>query len=117
MSRGKHGRHLPAFILLFLAQEPAYGAVLLSKFQELLCNVNIDSAAIYRGLQDLEKENAVEFYWDTTEPGPAKKWYKITDKGLFLLEEFKVDIEMRKRNFEFFLQKFTELKEKGDCKI
>jgi len=114
MTNYKAGRHAPAFILLFLATEPGYGSSLLSQMKELMPHNKLDSAVIYRSLQELEKLEAVESYWDTSTPGPAKKWYQITAKGWQKLEEYKQDIQMRKNNLEFFLKTFEDLKEKGD---
>lgn len=113
MSNSKYGRHAPAFVLLFLAQEPAYGSILLNKMREQLPYNNLDSAAIYRALQELEKMKAVESYWDTTQPGPAKKWYKITRVGLKKLSEYRADIEIRKKNLEFFLTSYDKLLNKN----
>lgn len=108
--KGQAYRHTPAFILLFLARESLYGAALMAAMQrELPCYV-VDSAVIYRALKDLEQEGAVESYWETDISGPARKWYTITDRGLERLAEFKADIEMRMRNFEFFLDFFRGLK-------
>ena len=112
MSRAKYGRHLPAFILLFLAQQPSYGLGLLNKMSEQMPRNNADSAAIYRALRVLEEDNAVVAYWDTSEAGPAKKWYQITDIGLRKLADFKDDIEMRKQNMEFFLTQYNMLFDK-----
>lgn len=109
MSKCKYGRHAPAFVLLFLAREPLYGSNLLSKMQEQMPYNKLDSAAVYRALQELEKAGAVEPYWDTSEPGPAKKWYKITGAGFDKLAEYKADIEMRKKNLEFFLSTYEGL--------
>ncbi len=114
MSLCKHGRHLPAFILLFLTEEPAYGLALVKKMQQKLPYNNIDHAATYRALKDLEKINAVTSYWDTSNPGPAKKWYKITDVGLEKLKEFKEDIILRKKNLEFFVDCYESLFKKHD---
>jgi DNA-binding PadR family transcriptional regulator len=107
--KGQTYRHTPAFILLFLAQQPCYGAALLAALQEKLPNYNTDSAIVYRSLQDLEREQAVEFFWETTSPGPAKKWYKITPVGLAKLQDFHQDILTRKANLDFFLHTFDQL--------
>ena len=69
----------------------------------------LDSAILYRSLQDLEKSGALEAYWDTNEPGPAKKWYRITPIGLKRLAEFKEDIEARVKNLEYFLKTYESL--------
>lgn len=102
-------RHTPAFILLFLAMDDLYGAALLNTLQRELPCYHTDSAVIYRSLQELEEDGSVSSYWETDTPGPAKKWYKITDKGLKKLVEFKDDIEMRMKNLEFFLDSYKKL--------
>lgn len=109
MSKQNYGRHLPAFILLFLAKGPTYGSMLLNLMDQYLPYKNADGPAVYRALKELEKEKAVESTWDTSAPGAAKKCYTITDLGLEQLKQFKVDIEQRKRNFDFFLSEFDNL--------
>ncbi|ACV64991.1 transcriptional regulator, PadR-like family [Desulfofarcimen acetoxidans DSM 771] len=102
-------RHAPAFILLFLARENLYGAALYNKMQKEIPFCFADSAIIYRTLQVLEEEGAVKSYWDTDSPGPAKKWYQISSKGLEKLAEYKQDIERRKNNLEFFLYSYEQI--------
>ena len=104
--KGETYRHAPAFILLFLARENLYGAALLSTMQEELPRCFADSAVIYRSLQELEEEGSVESYWETDVSGPARKWYAITAKGFERLAQFKEDIEIRKKNLEYFLKSY-----------
>lgn len=109
MSRSNYGRHLPAFILLFLSKESTHGSMLLNKMNETMPNIKADGPAIYRALAELEKEEAVEACWDTANPGAARKCYTLTEKGRDMLKEFRVDIEERKKNLEFFISEFDSL--------
>jgi len=109
MSRANYGRHLPAFILLFLAKESTHGSMLLNKMNETMPNIKADGPAIYRALSELEKIDAVKACWDTENPGAARKCYTITEKGSEMLKEFRVDIEERKKNLEFFISEFDSL--------
>ena len=102
-------RHAPAFILLFLASQNLYGAALFNKMQREIPFCYADSAVVYRTLQVLEEEGSVKSYWETDTPGPAKKWYEITAKGLERLAEYKEDIETRKNNLEFFLESYEKI--------
>ncbi len=102
-------RFLPAYILLFLAEGSLYGSALLNVFYSRMPNYSVDSAVIYRTLQDLEKEGFVKSFWKTEDPGPATKWYEITDEGFHKLSEFKVEIEKRRKNLEFFLSTYQKL--------
>ena len=103
-------RHTPAFILLFLAKGDLYGAAILTTLQKELPCYHTDSAVIYRSLKELEEDDAVSSYWETDTSGPAKKWYKITKKGKDLLIDFKEDIEMRKKNLDYFIESFSSIK-------
>jgi DNA-binding PadR family transcriptional regulator len=109
LKRLNYGRHLPAFILLFLAKASANGAMLLNIMDQQLPSNNTDGPAIYRALNELEKSGAVKSDWDTSGPGVAKKWYTITNEGLEQLKQFKVHIEDRKRNLDFFLSECESL--------
>ena len=102
-------RHTPAFILLSLAHQNLYGAAILSNLRKEIPLYNVDSAVIYRSLQELEENKAVESYWETDTSGPARKWYKINAEGLKLLSIFKEDIELRKNIFEYFLNSYNML--------
>lgn len=62
---------------------------------EKIPNFQCDQGAIYRTLQRLEDDNAVIFSWDTTNSGPAKKIYSITEAGLKQLDDWKDDIEKK----------------------
>lgn len=99
----KYGRHTPAFLLLFLAQEPAYGASLLNRMKEELPYCFADSAIVYRSLQDMEKQGLLETKWKIIEGAQPQKWYKITPKGMSALADFAVDIKQRRENLNFFL--------------
>jgi PadR family transcriptional regulator, regulatory protein PadR len=107
--KGQAYRHTPAFILLFLGREDLYGASLLNVMQHELPCYSPDTAAVYRALQDLEAEGAVRSYWETDVSGPARKWYKITEKGFERLAELKADIEMRMKNFETFIALYGKI--------
>jgi DNA-binding PadR family transcriptional regulator len=109
----KHtGRHTSEFLLLFLLTEgDSYGGKLLQKCEEELPVNPIDSAIIYRTLKKLEKEGAVESYWDTSDQDKPIKMYKITEVGKRKLEDFKTHIEEKVKNLLFFLNKYKEWKE------
>jgi PadR family transcriptional regulator, regulatory protein PadR len=102
-------RFLPAYILLFLAKGDLYGSALLNEFHKRMPGYSVDSAVIYRTLQDLEKEAMVKSYWKTEDPGPATKWYELTQAGRAKLTDYKSEIEQRKKNLEFFLTTYQTL--------
>jgi DNA-binding PadR family transcriptional regulator len=109
MKKLNYGRHLPAFILLLLANESNYGSMLLNKMEESIPFFKADAPAVYRALNELENLGAVKSQWDTSAPGAAKKYYEIADEGYEMLKQFKVDIEERKKNFDFFLSEYAQM--------
>jgi PadR family transcriptional regulator PadR len=106
----KHYRHLPAFILLALAEEPAHGGAIKSLLERWLPGFTADSAALYRSLQQLEKEGAVTSDWDTTPPGPARRVYQVTPLGYQALGQWRDDIKNRLKMLNSFLGHYDRLK-------
>ena len=110
MAKSSYGRNCPAFVLLFLSKESTYGSRLLNLMEEALPYNHMDGPVIYRTLSELENAGAVSSYWDTSSTGPAKKCYTVTPKGRELLKEYKVEVEQRKSNYDYFLTEYDNLK-------
>lgn len=102
-------RHLPAFILLALAQEPRHGGAIHDALASRLPGLKIDTGAIYRALKALEAEGAVSFVWDASASGPARKIYHMTDKGWQSLASWKEEIENRREILSDFLAAYARL--------
>ena len=109
MTHRKHGRHTPAFLLLFLADGSSYGATLLKRLETEPPWCYSDSAIVYRSLQEMEKNGLVETCWETPETGQPRKWYKITPKGMSALEDYAQDIRRRHANLDYFLSQYKLL--------
>ena len=106
----KQYRHLPAFILLALAEKPNHGGEIFSILTKRMPIKNADAGAVYRALQKLEQEGEVTFAWDTSNPGPAKKIYRLTSAGVDRLEYWREDIEMRRSILDYFMTKYDQIK-------
>lgn len=105
----KQARHTAAFLLLFLAEAPAYGHQLLIRMQTDLPFFLADSPGIYRSLQEIEEKGWAQTRWDTEGPGQPRKWYYLTPEGTDALTGYAEDIKKRQANFEFFLNSFQRL--------
>ncbi|KNZ40870.1 PadR family transcriptional regulator [Acetobacterium bakii] len=114
MANPKYGRHLPAFILLFLTKGSTYGSALLNRMKEEMPYNFSDGPAVYRALNELEKEEAVIAQWDTSAKGAAKKCYTITDKGMMMLTEFRKELDQLKKNMEYFLSEFDKIEDREE---
>lgn len=102
-------RHLPAFILLVLAEEPLHGGAIHSVLLDRLPGFKADTGAIYRALQGLEAEGELSAAWDTDKRGPARKVYSLTAHGRERLAAWKDDIERRRKVLGAFLEAYARL--------
>lgn len=102
-------RHLPAFILLALAEGPLHGGAINTLLINRMPAYSGDTGAVYRTLQQLEKDGAVAASWDTARSGPAIKIYEITPEGWRKLSLWKEDIEKRIANLSYFLEGYEKL--------
>lgn len=110
---GRKNRHLPAFILLFLAEKDAHGGSLWNQISNMMPDhQEIDSGAVYRVLRDLEKRGCVTSYWNTGDSGPAKRIYHVTEHGMEELQMCYADICLRKKNLEYFIEQYHHLIER-----
>ena len=64
-AKRQQSRHLPAFVLLLLAETPMHGGALQSALNARLPALKADSAAVYRTLQQSEKDGELLSEWDT----------------------------------------------------
>lgn len=107
----KHSpRHSPSFVLLFVARGPNYGGAILKMMEEEIPCFLGDSSMIYRMLQELEEEGAVETNWEIPETGRPVKYYHLTPKGWKQLLDSEEDIRKRIDNHLFFLDELEKQK-------
>lgn|GEM_PF-431898 len=102
-------KHLTAFILVILAERQRSPRDVYTELLQDFPGFTIDMSTVYRCLSSLEKEGLVMMEWELPPEGAARKRYAITQNGKNDLYEWKEDIDIRKHNFEVFLQKFNAL--------
>lgn len=79
-----HGELLSTSLLAFLKNWNAYGYQLTQQLADSGMP-ECDSGTVYRTLRQLEKSGFVSSFWDTSESGPARRMYSLTQAGdLFL---------------------------------
>jgi poly-beta-hydroxybutyrate-responsive repressor len=79
----------PVALLLLKKKGPAYGYELSNDIQQhALTDAEIERAALYRTLRQLESNGKVSSKWDTKNTGPARRVYKLTPQGEQHLEEW-----------------------------
>ena len=78
-------------VLLFLLKEKgrSYGYELASALREYaLTDAEIEVAALYRTLRQLEANQCVTSEWDVDHGGPARRVYRLTPRGEEHLDEW-----------------------------
>ncbi len=103
-----------AFILLLLAERPSHGYEL----AERLAEFNLGRSGVghigglYRILTELEANGLIRGEWDTSNPGPARKTYSSTKKGLSFLDTIAEDFNDLDKIVDRFLKRYEEIVEK-----
>lgn len=105
----QQSRHLPAFVLLALAETPMHGGAVQSALNQRLPSLKADSAAIYRTLKQLEKDGELGAEWDTSGSGPAIRVYRLTPKGWKKLDLWLADVKERIANLQYFVDAHAKL--------
>jgi DNA-binding PadR family transcriptional regulator len=108
-SARQQSRHLPAFMLLLLAERPLHGGAIMASLKERFPALKADSAAVYRALQQMEKDGELVSEWDTSGKGPAIRVYKISKAGRERLSFWKQDVQERVSSLQEFLRAYDAL--------
>lgn len=81
----------PVVLLLLKKKGRSYGYELAGDLQEYaLTDAEIERAALYRTLRQLEQNGNVASEWETNGAGPARRVYRLTAEGERHLEEWAV---------------------------
>jgi PadR family transcriptional regulator, regulatory protein PadR len=81
------------------------GYNLCSELQEhTLTDAEIDKAALYRTLRQLEANGKVKSAWEEGEFGPARRVYRLTREGERHLEEWTIVLENLSKSMNRFIR-------------
>ncbi|HWQ52294.1 MAG TPA: helix-turn-helix transcriptional regulator [Bryobacteraceae bacterium] len=84
----------PVVLLLLRKKGRSYGYDLASELREhALTDAEIERAALYRTLRQLEANGMVVSEWETDQGGPARRVYSLTRAGEQHLEEWATVLE------------------------
>lgn len=67
-------------VLLLVSEQPSHGYDLLERLVELGVPT-ADPGGLYRLMRVLERDGLVDSTWETSDQGPARRTYTITDEG------------------------------------
>jgi len=91
---------------LMLRQWSSYGYELMEKMSAFgLAAMN--PGTFYRTLRQMEKDGMVSSNWDTSEGGPARRVYSITDVGETYLNYWAQSLDQYQRMMNTFFRIYT----------
>ena len=93
-------------LLLMLREWSSYGYELMEKMAAFgLAAMN--PGTFYRTLRQMEKQGIVSSSWDTSEGGPAKRVYKITEAGESYLKFWAQSLDQYQKMMDTFFRLYT----------
>jgi DNA-binding PadR family transcriptional regulator len=100
----------PVVLLLLRKKGRSYGYDLSGDLQEhALTDAEIERAALYRVLRQLEVNGNVTSAWDVDTGGPARRVYRLTTKGEQHLEEWAEVLDHVSRSMARFVREVRNL--------
>ena len=72
--------------LVVLREESSYGYELMKRLALDFDFENINAGTLYRTLRQMEKEGLCDSEWETSQSGPARRMYYITEAGQAYLD-------------------------------
>lgn len=95
----------PVVLHLLQTRGRSCGYDLCSEMQEhALTDAEIDKAALYRTLRQLELNGNVKSTWETNQGGPARRVYRLTRRGEEHLEEWAVVLDNLSKSMKAFVR-------------
>ena len=97
---------LVPILLLMLREWSSYGYELMERVATFgLAAMN--PGTFYRTLRQMEKEGMVRSSWDTSETGPARRMYSITEAGETYLKYWADSLNQYQKLMETFFRLYT----------
>ena len=93
-------------LLLMLREWSSYGYELMEKMSTFGL-VTMNPSTFYRTLRQMEKDGMVSSSWDTSEGGPARRMYSITDAGEAYLNYWAESLDQYQRMMDTFFRLYT----------
>ena len=93
-------------LLLMLREWNSYGYELMEKMAKFGLST-MNAGTFYRTLRQMEKDGMVSSSWDTSEGGPARRMYSITDAGENYLKFWATSLEQYQNMMNRFFQLYT----------
>src|SRR5713101_8748743 len=93
-------------LLLMLREWSSYGYELMEKMATFGLNA-MNPGTFYRTLRQMEKDGMVSSSWDTSEGGPARRMYSITEAGEAYLKYWADSLNQYQKMMDTFFRLYT----------
>ena len=93
-------------VLLMLRQWSSYGYEIMEKMAAFGLTA-MNAGTFYRTLRQMEKDGMVSSNWDTSEAGPARRVYSITEAGEAYLKFWAESLDQYQKMMDSFFQLYT----------
>jgi PadR family transcriptional regulator PadR len=93
--------------LVLLKEESSHGYEIMGRLEEQFGFEEINPGSVYRTLRQMENEGLCCAEWETSDSGPARRMYFITDTGEAYLEAWAKACEHYGRLMDTFSQIYT----------
>jgi len=102
-------------LLLMLREWSSYGYELMEKMATFGLNA-MNPGTFYRTLRQMEKDGMVSSSWDTSEGGPARRMYSITEAGEAYLKYWADSLNQYQKMMDTFFRLYTGRSKQEDKK-
>ncbi len=102
---------LRASLFLLVAEESAHGYDLLERLREMGLKT-ADPGGLYRALRAMEQEGLMRSVWQTSDLGPARRTYELTDEGRDWLHAWAGTLRESSRIIASYLERYDALTKK-----
>lgn len=72
-------------VMLLLRHQPLYAADIITRLKD--ANMIVVEGTLYPLLNRLKKDALLKYEWQESTQGPPRKYYALTDEGLYLLQQ------------------------------
>lgn len=102
MRDGEPRRFLRPCLLLLLREHPDHGYELSERLRPFGI-VDGEPGSLYRTLRCLEREGEVRSEWEPSETGPARRTYRLTERGAAALDAWVDSLTETRRILDYYL--------------
>ncbi|MFP5332616.1 MAG: helix-turn-helix transcriptional regulator [Acidimicrobiia bacterium] len=100
-------------VLLLTAESESHGYDLLDRLSSLGV-VGADAGGLYRILRSMEQEGLLESRWETSDAGPARRTYTLTEEGMDWLHAWAGAHRETIRTLDRFIDRYQVVAEAND---